>query len=73
MNHPPAVSSSGWQRGPDTTCHDCHGRTSHYTTVEPCTHHWTNDDPTPDELISLDEYLHRHPEDTHLFNRWPQP
>ena len=46
-NHPP-------------TCRACHGTG---WTMQPCTHHWTDDDPDPEPLISLDEYLARHPND----------
>ena len=69
-DHPPTCQTcrgSGWQHGPDIDVHALNGhylRT--YTTAEPCTHHW-QDDEYPKELISLDEYLRRHPEDIHLF------
>ena len=53
-----------------TSCHICHG-TGWQPTVTPCTNHWIDDDPTPDELISLNEYLHRHPEDAPSFTRYP--
>lgn len=38
---------TGWQPGPPIAGQH-HGRTFTYTTVEPCTHHWANDDPNPD-------------------------
>jgi len=46
------------------TCRACHG--TGYT-LQPCTHHWSNDDPEPTELITLDQYLELHPDDTPIF------
>jgi len=67
--HPPTCQvchGSGWQIGPDTEVRSLHGEVLRiYRTVTPCTHHWTDDDPTPDDVISLDEYLARH-HDEHL-------
>ena len=70
-NHPRhcrVCHGSGWQRGTDVPVEDVHGRPLRsYPTYDPCAHHWTDDDPHPENLISLAEYLERHPEDRHLF------
>ena len=72
-NHPPSCRichGTGWHRGPDVPVHAINGQPiRNYSTVQPCTHHWIDDEHHHDPLISLDEYLHRHPEDTHLFTR----
>ena len=39
---------TGWEPGPTIPGHH-HGRTFDYTTVQPCTHRWSYDDPTVDE------------------------
>ena len=56
---------TGWQPGtPIITTAE--GRTHVYDTVEPCQHHWSNDDPTVDdygldrtEPITFDQYMTR--------------
>jgi hypothetical protein len=69
-DHPPTCRichGTGYQPGPDNIHRDDNGhiiRTS--TTVTACTHHWTEDDPTPDEAIDLDTYLTRYPDDDAL-------
>lgn len=72
-NHPrhcAVCHGTGWQPGPDVDARDVHGRELRtYATYEPCTHHWSNDDPHPENLISLTDYLDRHPEDRHLFDQ----
>ena len=59
-NHPASCqvcAGTGWQEGPPILGQN-HGRPFLYTTVTPCTHHWSNDDPQP-TLLSQDEYLER--------------
>ena len=48
---------TGWMPGPSIPGHQ-HGRPFTYTTVQPCTHHWANDDPDP-TLFSRDEWQAR--------------
>jgi hypothetical protein len=46
-DHPPhcrACHGTGWEEA------DRHGRHGH-STYRPCQHHWSNDNPTPDETI----------------------
>ena len=48
--HPPSCptcTGTGWQDGP-VIHSQANGDPVTYSTVEPCTHHWTNDNPKPD-------------------------
>ena len=54
---------TGWQPGPPIIT-TVYGKPHIYTTVEPCEHHWIDDDPTTDsygldttEHITFDQYL----------------
>ena len=54
---------TGWQPGPPIPGHHL-GKAFEYTTVEPCTHEWRDDDPTVDEYgydtttpITFDQYI----------------
>ena len=58
---------SGWQRGPDNPVRHRDGHILRTTsTVVACTHHWANDDPTPEPVIDLASYLARYPDDDAL-------
>ena len=56
---------SGWEPGPSTP-YIANGVHGEYTTVQPCTHHWSNDDPDTDAHgldrttpITFDQYYAR--------------
>ena len=50
-------NGTGWMPGPPIPGHSL-GKPFEYSTVIPCTHHWSGDDPDP-ALFSQDEYLER--------------
>jgi hypothetical protein len=57
-NHPPSCSvchGTGWQPGPDIET-VANGDVVHYSSVEPCTHHWSNDAPSRARAMTLAEY-----------------
>lgn len=57
----------GWQHGPDNVVTNDAGQILRVsTTVVPCMHHWANDPPEPDEVVALDAYLARYPDDDAL-------
>jgi hypothetical protein len=58
-NHPPSCTvcrGTGWQPGPDIES-VANGQIVHYSSVEPCTNHWSNDAPTRTRLLHYREYL----------------
>jgi hypothetical protein len=60
-DHPPTCQvcrGTGWEPGPDIDEH-ANGRAIAYETVQPCAHHWRDDEPHRAELISRREYLDR--------------
>jgi hypothetical protein len=69
-DHPPTCRTchgSGWQTGPDHIVRHRDGHILRTTsTVVPCAHHWANDELEPDDIIALDEYLARYPDDDAL-------
>lgn len=73
-DHPPSCqgcAGSGWQTGPTHHITNRNGQTvRRYNTVVPCTHHWTDDDPTPADPIGRDEYLAQLDPDHPDHRRW---
>lgn len=60
-DHPHSCSvcqGTGWQSAPDIQG-TAYGQPVTYSTVEPCTHHWANDEHHRPELITRLQYLAR--------------